>query len=148
MRAFCRFFGVQATANSVGYCLTAPNRTVIGTGFQSVWCPSDGRITRGYRWTPTITVRFSSCAACTGTWGTEAYGVPVNPGGANFGFADGSLQFLKDPIQSWPMNPSTGYPFGVSENDGVFTLVPGSQVGVYQELTTMAGNEVISSDGY
>jgi prepilin-type N-terminal cleavage/methylation domain-containing protein/prepilin-type processing-associated H-X9-DG protein len=231
------------------------NRTVIGTGLQSVWCPSDGGITRGFQWTPTITTRFSSYAASTGTWGTEAYGVaiqyptpfetnalwnqiaatingpfrlcystriaaitdgtsntimfgekangletlgngderdnwcwwsdaaigdtlfhslfPINPfkrvaptvgvenittwlpsassyhpGGANFGFADGSVRFLKDTIQTWPYNPTTGYPVGVSESNGVFTLVPGSQVGVYEKLTTIAGGEVVSSDAY
>jgi prepilin-type N-terminal cleavage/methylation domain-containing protein/prepilin-type processing-associated H-X9-DG protein len=237
------------------------NATVIGTGLSAVWCPSDGGISRTFI-NPTaiggpVTVRFSSYSACTGTWGTEAYGVPLvypnppesyplwnqihscmngmfclcyatpmsaitdgtsntiafgekangleqltgldnderdnwcwwsdgatgdtlfhslfpinpfnkiaptkgvegittwlpsassyHPGGANFAFADGSVHFLKDSISCWQYNPATGYPVGVSENNGVFTLAAGSPVGVYQKLTTMAGGEVISSDAY
>ena len=237
------------------------NATVIGTGLSAVWCPSDGGISRTFI-NPTaiggpVIVRFSSYSACTGTWGTEAYGVPLvypnppesyplwnqihscmngmfclcyaipmsaitdgtsntiafgekangleqltgldnderdnwcwwsdgatgdtlfhslfpinpfkkiaptvgvegittwlpgassyHPGGANFAFADGSVHFLKDSISCWQYNLTTGYPVGVSENNGVFTLAAGSPVGVYQKLTTMAGGEVISSDAY
>ena len=237
------------------------NATVLATGLTTLWCPSDGGIQRTFI-NPTaiggpVTVRFTNYAACTGTWGTEAYGVPLvypnppetyplwnqiracmngmfclcysipiaaitdgtsntiafgekangleqltggdgderdnwcwwsdgatgdtlfhslfpinpfkkiaptvgvegittwlpaassyHPGGANFGFADGSVRFLKDTISCWQYNPTTGYPNGVTEVNGVFTLAKGSQVGVYQQLTTMAGGEVISSDAY
>src|SRR5262249_41078317 len=30
-----------------------------------------------------------------------------HPGGANFGFTDGSVKFIKDSVQSWVINPST-----------------------------------------
>ncbi len=71
-----------------------------------------------------------------------------HPGGANFAFADGSVHFIKESIQSWAYNPATGYPIGVTDNKPGFTLVPGTQIGVYQALSTRAGNEVISSDQY
>jgi len=71
-----------------------------------------------------------------------------HPGGANMGMADGSVRFIKDSISTWPFNPATGYPSGVTQTNGIFTLAAGTTVGVFQALSTRAGGEVISADQY
>jgi prepilin-type N-terminal cleavage/methylation domain-containing protein/prepilin-type processing-associated H-X9-DG protein len=104
--------------------------------------------------------------------GPDAYvssAASFHPGGANFGFADGSVKFLKDSISSWQIvstggttlsgsgvisNPpaaagSNGYPVGLSRDaQGGYAFTPGMFVGVYQALSSRNGNEVISSDQY
>ena len=75
-----------------------------------------------------------------------------HPGGGNYAFADGSVKFLKETINSWPVpaNPSSNpNPNGISFSNGVYTLNPALiQLGVYQKLSTRAGGEVISADQY
>jgi len=84
-----------------------------------------------------------------------------HPGGANVGFCDGSVKFIKDAISSWQINPSTigtpgtpsatCMPFGVSANatDALaYTISPGATIGVLQQLSTRNGGEVVSSDAY
>jgi prepilin-type N-terminal cleavage/methylation domain-containing protein/prepilin-type processing-associated H-X9-DG protein len=75
-------------------------------------------------------------------------------GGVNFAFADGSVRFIKDSIESWPMvSGSSGQspmwlPANVTWAGFTYAINAGAKLGVYQKLATRNGGEVISSDSF
>jgi prepilin-type N-terminal cleavage/methylation domain-containing protein/prepilin-type processing-associated H-X9-DG protein len=91
---------------------------------------------------------------------TNTYGVNVgllyqafssrHPGGINAAFADGSVKFLKDTIQTMPFNATNGLPNGFAPvaPTQMPVLQPGFQLGVWQAISTKAGGEVVSADQF
>jgi prepilin-type processing-associated H-X9-DG protein len=71
----------------------------------------------------------------------------AHPDGANFCMADGGVRFIKDTIDCWPYNQSTGIPIGITGDwnyySTLFTEVTPVRRGTYQALSTRASGEVL-----
>jgi prepilin-type processing-associated H-X9-DG protein len=71
-----------------------------------------------------------------------------HPGGVNAALCDGSVRFVKNSISSWSFDPTTNMPVGISQLNFVYSVAPGTSIGVWQQLSTRNGAEVISADSY
>lgn len=71
----------------------------------------------------------------------------MHPDGVNTAMMDGSVRFIKETIDSWQINPGTGWPIGVSRDPNLlYQIARGTHLGVWQALTTRAGGETIGGE--
>ncbi len=120
--------------------------------------------------TPTVIYGVWNGWYCTGSWGDTLFTTfyPPNgyktangsrpdiqfrdassfhPGGLNALMGDGSVRFIKETVQSWPLDLINGEPAGIGRAPGGWwTNLP--KMGVWQALGSRNGGELVDSASY
>ena len=73
-----------------------------------------------------------------------------HPGGADVGFCDGSVRFIKDTIESVAFDPSTGAvpAFPQDPTTSTYSIAPGARLGVWQKIATRNLGETVGGDEF
>ncbi|MHC5541615.1 DUF1559 family PulG-like putative transporter, partial [Singulisphaera rosea] len=74
----------------------------------------------------------------------------LHPSGSNFAMLDGSVRFIKDSVESWPIDPATNLPPGLSQggSSALYSVSPGLHFGVYQCLSTRNRGDIVNDGDY
>jgi prepilin-type N-terminal cleavage/methylation domain-containing protein/prepilin-type processing-associated H-X9-DG protein len=133
--------------------------------YDPTYAHSDGSW-NSYKWYDTMVTTYyppnvQVGSSNVGAWGYlyPATATSLHPGGVNFAFCDGSVRFVKNTINCWTYNTATtagqggtSLPNGVTYTGAPsytgYAIAPGTQIGIYQALSTPNGGEVISSDQF
>ena len=103
-------------------------------------------------WGDTLVTTFYPPNACDrvsmtamAAWSNSASS--MHPGRLGALMGDGSVHFIADSVQSWPFDPHTGKPAGVTGNPwlGWANLPP---AGVWQALSTRHGGDIVGGGAY
>ena len=73
-----------------------------------------------------------------------------HPGGANVGFCDGSVRFIKDTIESVRFDPAMGSvpAFLLDPTTTTYAIAPGARLGVWQKIATRNLGEAVSANEF
>ena len=82
-----------------------------------------------------------------GPWSLRASASSFHPGGVNALLTDSSVRFIKNTINSWPINTNTKMPNGVQKNQLGWYDVSATP-GVWQKLASRASGDFVSSDDF
>jgi prepilin-type N-terminal cleavage/methylation domain-containing protein/prepilin-type processing-associated H-X9-DG protein len=74
----------------------------------------------------------------------------MHPGGANFAILDGSVRFIKETINCWPIDRATNLPPGLTQGGDPVLYIKGADLrfGVYQKIATRNFSDVVSDSDY
>ena len=136
-------FGEHAKTNQVTY----DPGFALSDGQWNSGRPYDTMVSTFYAPNPGIGTSSEGSTAAIVSSGFYPYSASSqHPGGVNMAFADGSVRFVKNTISSWSFSGAN--PVGVTLSNFIYSVAPGTQIGVWQQLSTRNLGEVVSADQY
>ena len=137
--------GLSSTAFASERAMSFINTNRIGP--YGEWTETENAATLLYSWNPSNSVfRDWSRSGYRSSLLPSMLASSRHPSGVNVLFGDRSVRFVRDTVNSWPLDPLTLNPSGLIQWVDVFKNVP--TPGVWQALTTRSGNEIVDSTSF